>query len=169
MKRTVLLTSLLLFSILTYGQLSFKGIVKGLESVGYSIDTDSKNTIKPSGNWYNTRAKATMFHGTVDTIPTAKLISITNYYIRGKKAILPRTYGRAAIQEWTFTDTTESNYALNCITKNNSIVLERIHKAPWTVLQSGNKLYFILTGGTYMRDELKKLESELRKGIEKEN
>lgn len=79
------------------------------------------------------------------------------------------TYPRAVIEEFIFGDEESAESALNVFLalKNDPRGQYVISKAPSYFVKNGNKLYFILTGGTYMVDmglEIKEVVEHLVEG-----
>ena len=166
--KKLLIIKISLISSLTFAQSKFYKDVKGLEEIHYSVVQAKKpvNTT-PRQNWYNERVKLITSHGTLklDTINANGIKKIEVYFIKGKKEILPKTYGRARLEQWTIKDSLEAKKIIKSLSTLNLEYTERICKSPWTFWQKENKIYFIITGGTYMMDELSKIKSTLNKRI----
>ena len=146
---------------------SFYQTAKSVEGIGYRF-TDSRYRQKsqaafkpiPANNWYNVRASGYQDVVTVngDTISCPKinvatLKSIEVFYIKTENEISPNMYGRAEIQQWTFSNADSAANAAAIIAKGYKILSVRLEKAPWAYWQKDNRLYFVLTAGQYMDDD----------------
>ncbi len=164
MRKFIIILVFLLFNPI-YGQISFKEIVKEVEKLDYIIINNSENKlINPTENWYTQIIKIINSHenSKISLKNANKVLSIKFFYIKGKKQIMPSTFGRAEIQEWRFKNSEDAKIFADELENNSFVLKERLHKAPWSFWRINNKLYFILTGGTYMSGDLPKIEEKIK-------
>ena len=171
-----------LFSLITFFTLysgssqSFYPVAKSVESIGYYL-TESRYRQKsqaafkpiPANNWYN--ARASRYHdivsGSGDTIscPVIDIATLKNieiFYIKTTEKLFGDFYGRAEIQQWTFSDADSAEKAAAIITEGYKILGVRLEKAPWVFWLKEKRLYFVLTAGQYMEAELPKIVKLLK-------
>lgn len=167
MRNFITILVFLFFNTILYGQNSFVEIVKEVEKVDYKILNKPENEIiNPKDNWYTKIIKIINSNESYDKISIEnanKVLNIQILYIKGKKQIMPSTFGRAEIQEWCFKNSEDAKIFADELENNSFVLKERLHKAPWSFWQNKNKVYFILTGGTYMSGDLLKIKEKLKK------
>ena len=155
-------TIVLFFAIYSNAQ-DFGAIVATATDIDYYL-TDGhnrrQNTLKPvkpevKDNWYNLRVGSINTNNPIDgtilpKVNEGTIKSIDIYYIKGKKDLGGKLFGRAELQQWTFGSAKQAAEALLTIESTSKILRERIQKSPWAVWQKDNKLYFMILGGHYM-------------------
>ncbi|MGB4773911.1 MAG: hypothetical protein WBP45_01950 [Daejeonella sp.] len=169
MKTTLILLSFLLFG--THTTDPFYTAVKSLEKINYFIKIDRycKNadytkkfcTEKPENNCFVQLAKEKE-----QAIDTSKIISIRRFFVKSTKDYGGKTFPRADILEWQCTsvkDAEEIEQGLKKLSDKYSQYGEICeNKSYATSWRKNDKLYFIITGGQYMSNELPKLEKQLK-------
>jgi hypothetical protein len=173
--KKLLYLALLIAGTAAFGQTSFHNVIRGISEIDYNLaNSDYKvmnvngatNTF-PKDNWYNTRINSISDTIQLPLVDVSKIITVKTFFIKSKKAIMGDFYGRAEVQQWAFTNGAEAQKAATLITAGAAVLDERLYKGAWTFWQYGTKLYFILTPGTYMQQELSKIEKKLREEINK--
>jgi hypothetical protein len=162
MKYIVVLVLLFVRTTFSYSQNDFHKRLLALEKINYFIVGKNISNV----NWYNNQVIDFARFVSLDTIDSKSVLKMETYDIKGKKEILPKTYGRATIEKWTFKDSISASKSEVILRKAFlSQHSEMIHKAPWIFWREKSVVYFILTGGTYMKIDLKKIEKKLKKGL----
>ncbi|MBP6391731.1 MAG: hypothetical protein KA175_12025 [Flavobacteriales bacterium] len=98
-----------------------------------------------------------------DTLDTKKILRIESFDIRGKQEMSRDLYGRAKVIRWSLSSEQAAIQMEKQFGGLGFNQKEELHKAPWSYWRVGDKMYFILTGGTFMEGELPKLREVLLK------
>lgn len=163
-----------LITLQSYSQQRFYDIVKNVGAIGYHL-TDSLYKAKEHNLSYTIDAKQNWVNKGIDEInklehdsitlyrlKTSEIKTIEVFYIKSDKKVMGNTFGRAEIQQWTFISAAETEQAVQLIKTNYETLNVRLYKGAWSYWAKGNKLYFILTPGTYMEGHVKMIETNLK-------
>ena len=173
MKISTYILLFLLLSLYSESQSVLYNKVKKVQEIDYYVTTNKYEnriinhsyTVISSKNWYNEQAKiinSNKYNDTISIIDNNKIIGVETLFIKSKKQLIPKFYGRARIQKWTFVNSYDAKIIADKI-KNDSLKFGvRLYKAPWTFWINKNELFFILTEGTYMQEDLLKIEIILK-------
>lgn len=175
MRGLITITILICLKLTVFGQNSFHKAVTGLSDIHYNL-TISKNCktqtiengfgcqIQPVDNWYNQRLNNSK-SDSLDIIDHTKIKTIESFSITGTKKLQLKTYGRAEIEKWTFITIADAKKVETILSKIDLRQKEDLYKAPWTWWRDKDNVYFILTGGTYVKPDLTKIEKKLKEEI----
>jgi hypothetical protein len=174
-RRLTTILILVCLKLTVFGQSGFYKALTGLSEIDYvltaskdcateRIQDDLGCNILPIDNWYNQRLRSWKSNS-LDMIDYKRIKTIESFAIKGTKELQPKTYGRADVIKWTFLTMLDAKNAELIISKADLRQREDLHKAPWTYWRDRENLYFILTGGTYVKPDLDKIEKKLKEKL----